>query len=589
MGNSLPVSAAALDRFATEVADALPAVAARIPATPAAALGRRSAAEGGVDPDDPDDPTAGARTASRRSARSESRVFTALRALGPLLAERLLGALELSGDGIVVDLPTGAADWLATPDRTGIRGAFVSGSGDSETIRAVTLVDAGRPGATDLIVELAETLRRHDTVAPLLTEETSGPADEATIAARHGTVHLALTMVVAAAVARALNYPVIRSAPAVVGMALGAAAVILADAPMPAAYADAQLAARQAKYLYPHVMSGSAEVTGHQFALAEGPVPADETDFAANGLVASVTGGAVIRTGAAQGQVRVALRVLAEPPTQVALAGWDEVVEISWTARTGSATVSGTPRVGRPRSAATPPWPGGYRVRVHAQGRDGDDAEQYELIVWSAPAAPQLVHKQTDALGHRLRGEPEPVREVAADAAYWWIEYSWVEMAATITVVTGLSAEEVLRAFGADPASTESLVDTSPGVEPMVAVLPIDGAVLAVEDNGWRATDAGVLRRLSARGRAASMYWNVNGLTRLSFARDGELLAGFELGEPVDPSDLSDVLAGLDFTDYRHGDAKGLTAVARFTGHDFGPEHLDRIRAADVVYPITVD
>jgi hypothetical protein len=60
---------------------------------------------------------------------------------------------------------------------------------------------------------------------------------------------------------------------------------------------------------------------------------------------------------------------------------------------------------------ATPPRPGDYRLRVHARGRDdADEDEGYELAVWPAPAAPAIVHKRTDRLGYRLRGEPVPDR-----------------------------------------------------------------------------------------------------------------------------------------------------------------------------------
>lgn len=600
MTSPLPIPTADIDRFAAAVAAAIPVVAERIPATPAAVLGRLTVTANG-DAASSGAPVAvpGMRTVVRSASPGmvrggaqsgrprESEVRAALRSLGPLLAERLLGALELSVDAIAVELPAGATDTVATPARASA--AFVTGALESETSQAVARLDAVRPGASELAVELARRLVRHDALAAVLVADLTG-LDEATIAARHGSVYLGLSMVVASAVSRALGLPMIQSAPTVVGMALGVAAAVLRGIPMPAGYADAVLAKKRAEYRYPQSSSTAVEVHGHRFALAETPVADEGLDFADNGVAVAVDGGVVLRTGMAEGQASVLLQVLAEPPDEVDLVGWDEVVEISWTAATGAATLPAARHAGSLRRLAeTPPWPGAYRLRVHTRGRDGDDDEGYRLMVWSAPDAPQTVYKRTDRLGYELRGEPAPPAVAAAEQAYRWVESSWVATAATITVVTGSSVEEVLRAFGADPAVSVSLQDTWPrdGLESMVCVLPIDGAVLAVEDNGWHAID--VMDALSRNGTAASMYWNVNAVTRLSFARAGEVVASFEVGDDPGPAgpELTAALDGLDFADPRHWVAKGVTAVARFAGRDFDAAQLERIRQDDIAYPIT--
>jgi phage tail tape-measure protein len=72
-------------------------------------------------------------------------------------------------------------------------------------------------------------------------------------------------------------------------------------------------------------------------------------------------------------------------------------------------------------------------------------------------AAPEIVHKRTDRLGYRLRGEPEPIRPEQPELAYRWVKDSALNTGATVTVVTGVTVEEVLRSFGADPARPESL------------------------------------------------------------------------------------------------------------------------------------
>ena len=97
------------------------------------------------------------------------------------------------------------------------------------------------------------------------------------------------------------------------------------------------------------------------------------------------------------------------------------------------------------------------------------------------------------------------------------------------------------------------------------------------------------MRRASARGRAASMFWNVNAMTRLSFAEDGQLLASFEPPEDVDAGPaVAAALDGLDFDDYRNKTAKGLVTVQRFTGRGITARDLDQIEAADTAFRITL-
>jgi hypothetical protein len=362
--------------------------------------------------------------------------------------------------------------------------------------------------------------------------------------------------------------------PAIIGVALGAAALVLPTVPKPLGYAAAVLAKRRAEYLLPHWSSASAVVTDHRFWITEGSTPTT-VDVAANGLVAAVPDGVVIRTGVAAGQVRISLRVLTEPPDELELANWDEVVEISWTAPRGGAVLSGTGRW------ESPPWPGDYRVRVHATGRDdGDDS--YYLAMWQAPAEAEVVHKKTDRLGHRLRGEPEPPLVIAPDADHRWIDTSSLQVAATITVVHGLTPSEVITTFGGDPAAPVSLrsVPQQYGYVPTLTVLAVDDVVLAVEENGFRGADRRTLTALSRNGKAASLYWNVNANFRLTIAERGNLVfAGHPGHEPGAPH-----TEGLDFEDFRHRKAKGMTVIARFTGRGITATDLAAIHTADQAY-----
>jgi hypothetical protein len=270
---------------------------------------------------------------------------------------------------------------------------------------------------------------------------------------------------------------------------------------------------------------------------------------------------------------------------------WDDVVEVSWRAAEGQASVRGPAASADHRLLRiTPPWPDDYRLRVSVRGRDdSDDEESYHLAVWTAPPAPEVVHKRTDRTGRRLRGEREPDQPEPPEHAYRWVRHSSLEMAATITVVTGSTVAEVLRAFGADPARPHSLHVTADDLvtEQWVATLDVGTAVLAVESNGYQGADEGVLRRASIGGRAASMFWNVNAVTRLSFAEAGQVLTSFEPLRNVDADpEVAAALDGLDFEDYRDTIGKGLVAVRRFTGHGITAEDLARIEAADIAFPI---
>lgn len=295
--------------FEPVVSAALPDVVALVPKEPAARLGRWEPKEG--------------------HRQRGTRVQTALNESGDLLSERLLGALELAVDRLAVDIPHDLVSGL-TPSgvtRFGMVG-FVREA--TATKEPVAILETLHPGATDLVVDLVEALR--DKAAVL-----DATGDEAEIAARHGAAHLALAVIVSTAVLRSLGTA---ETPAIIGVALGAAALVLPTAPKPLAYAVATLAKRRVEYQLPRSSTQSVAVTDHRFWITE-----------------------------------------------------------------GGAVLSGD--TSKPRRWESPLWPGEYRIRVHVTGRD-DAEDSYDVVVWQAPAAPEVVHKKTDRLGHRLRGELEP-------------------------------------------------------------------------------------------------------------------------------------------------------------------------------------
>lgn len=602
------VSDEVLTELAGAVAAAIPQVLARIPPTPAAELGRlRAIADG-------DDRVAGGLfagaadalrlvAAGPRAARlvaghvdpphvdvggDAAAVREALSSLPPLLIERLLGALELTVPKL--DLP-GAPELIShLPPFTG-GFALVRVSGQSEALTQAGMVEQLRPGAQDLVGALTRRLAAVPQVAAQLTVAPE-VTDEQDIAAAHGAAHLALAVATAAAVLPGVGVPPwARTPPAVVGVAIGTAVSLLRETAMPDGYAAALLARVRAEYLTPRHTSGWAPVSGHLFALREG-TGLPTVDVGGNGLVAVVPDGVVIRTGVESGQVHVAVSVLDAPPPEVD-ALWDEVVEVSWQAAAGSASVVGSAPGDPHLRHVTPPWPGDYRLRVHARGRDDFDvfgSESYELVVWPAPAASEVVHARSDRLGSRLRGEPPPPER--PEHAYRWVRR--LLSGATITVVTGTSFADVLRAFGADPARPESSqaigeeLARRRSIDPWVMVLDVGDAVLAVEPDGWQGSTPAVLTRASAGGRAASMYWNVVGDKAMSFAERGDVLLSTEpFGNPGGPAPVVEALTGLDFADLRRGkELMGLVAVQRFTGRGITAEDLARMQDADIAFRI---
>jgi hypothetical protein len=601
--------------LASLAAATVPELASRIAPGPAAALGRLSVGEGDVARlvlrhaagHRPGDDISTIPRLSHPHDPAEPAALTALRGLPANLTQRLLGALETSLPEVA--LPAAAA-LVETPAAGGV--SFAMTHGEADTLVAVRTLESIRPGVAEAVTEVAARLASVPGVAAALRvpREATGEID---IAAEHGSRHLALGVTVAAAVLNPIDgVDVVTERPAaIVGLAIGAAVQLLRAASLPPAYRQAAFASVRDRYLMPRGTSGNVRVTGNRFALLEGDVgkPGDRerilgAEFAVNGLVALVPGGLVVRTGLAEGRLHVLTQVVDADPGPPGK-HWDDVVELSVRFDEGAASVVGADE---PADAhllgSTPPWPGDYRVRVHVVGRDEadadlragrpGDAESVELVLWQAPPAPEVVLRRTDRLGHRLRGEPDPGVPRRPELAYRWVRHSALGEAATVTVVTGLRVDDVLRVFGGDPARPESVaalndeaMGSYPGplVQWMMAA-PHQDAVIVVELNGWRGSDAGVIAAASRAGRAASSYWNVNALRRLTFAEGGTLLEAFEPpGQPAHPAVVA-TFDGLDFEDYHDWTAKCLVTVERFTGLGITEADIERMQTADVAYRI---
>lgn len=420
------------------VAAAMPALLAAIPEAPAAELGRIGAPpapQPGRVPAPPGHPNG----------------------IAEPLAERLLGALEIVLGAAAASAVPDELVAIAHTERPSGAVAVAAFVGAGAVRTALQSFDRFGPGRRELAAQLVEILADHPAVVELL-EVPAGT--EAAMLTGRGRGFLALAVAVADLVVRATAAPIVGTAPdVVVAVAVDVVARLLPGRPMPPGYAAARRATARATYALPRRTHGTVTVSGHRITLGEvsagelhrdsGVDPAEP----ANGLVTAVPGGLVIRTGRPDGPVSVDVAVGVEPPDADDLPRYEDVVEISYDAIEGAASILGADvRL----QEVTPPWPGSIRARVGVRGRDehadgtGGD-ERVSIALWAAPVEPERVLKATDRLGHRLRGEPEPPRRHRPELAYRWIAHSVLSEAFTVTAVTGSSADDVVRAFGADP------------------------------------------------------------------------------------------------------------------------------------------
>lgn len=108
-----------------------------------------------------------------------------------------------------------------------------------------------------------------------------------------------------------------------------------------------------------------------------------------------------------------------------------------------------------------------------------------------------------------------------------------------VTFAQGLDEAELLRRFGGDLSQARSIhYDDWETVEELqlfgevVQVGWCNGWAFAYENNGFRGTLPEVLRSVSARTVAVSVYRNVNAVTRFCYAANGTIVAHFD---PIDP------------------------------------------------------
>ncbi|MGA4837518.1 DUF6461 domain-containing protein [Streptomyces sp. G45] len=168
-----------------------------------------------------------------------------------------------------------------------------------------------------------------------------------------------------------------------------------------------------------------------------------------------------------------------------------------------------------------------------------------------------------------------------------------LDQAATFTAVRGGDEDTVIRLFGGDPGQARAM-----GLEELrehyegdlILVSRSGPALVVVENNNYQGSREEVLRPLSRLGRAASAFWNVNAVSRLSLAEDGLVSSVFDMVVPGDPGGArpeawEPLLEGLTFgVEGDDGWGRGLVAVGRATGARFDEGW---VRGPHRVVPIT--
>ncbi|WP_285490476.1 DUF6461 domain-containing protein [Amycolatopsis taiwanensis] len=170
---------------------------------------------------------------------------------------------------------------------------------------------------------------------------------------------------------------------------------------------------------------------------------------------------------------------------------------------------------------------------------------------------------------------------MTADDDFGWVS-GMLGDAACVTMVKTTDVDAVLRGFGgmASEAETIPLDEAWEYFEDTytVALCRQGEYVFAIEDNGFQGSRPEVLRRVSRLGETVSSFWNVNALTRFSYAVDGRVKTSFEAGanswrEGEDPDCLASLVEEIDW-ELGHRPEGMLALAARVTGQPFSEEWL---------------
>ena len=146
-----------------------------------------------------------------------------------------------------------------------------------------------------------------------------------------------------------------------------------------------------------------------------------------------------------------------------------------------------------------------------------------------------------------------------------------LEFAGRLTVAEALQATLGIEDFAW--GSVVAQIDHLPGWD------------VIIEPNGWAASMPETLARLSARGTAVSVFWNVNAVIAFSLARDGSIVRSFDGLLYNDPGVPLPEEAGLPWG-IEAPRASVLAVMERLTGVQIEREWLLRTTRLTWVVPL---
>ncbi|RSM36478.1 hypothetical protein DMA12_40370 [Amycolatopsis balhimycina DSM 5908] len=164
-----------------------------------------------------------------------------------------------------------------------------------------------------------------------------------------------------------------------------------------------------------------------------------------------------------------------------------------------------------------------------------------------------------------------------------WLSTSTLGEAACVTMVKTTDVDAVVRDFGGVTSEARTVPFAATGNDLdqayTVAVCRQGEYVVAIETNGFQGTRPEVLRRVSQLGETVSAFWNIEALTRFSYAVDGRIKTAFEAGadswkDGEDPDCLTPLAADIDWA-ASHWRTGLLLLAARLTGQPFTEDWLD--------------
>jgi len=158
----------------------------------------------------------------------------------------------------------------------------------------------------------------------------------------------------------------------------------------------------------------------------------------------------------------------------------------------------------------------------------------------------------------------------------------------SVSAVSGIPKEEVVRRFEADPGTAvQTTFEASFNGYPEPTYIVVDeapGGILVFENNGWRGVEEHMPARLSAGGRSASYYRSVNADMTLTVAADGQVVAAFDPLLDRVPPELAELARGLDFGPH-DCTASALALVVRCSGVQIDSWWLDATHVRYEVAP----